>query len=420
MASLKFPSGLTAVAMDPMERFLLVGGMDGRIFFVDMSVSNQDSPFAPFAQNRTRGIGGGDSARGIGGPLGAGVKKRLDDLADINNSERREGEYQNVLIGHEQSVSSLCVSREGNVLVSGSLDGTARVWDLYSGQVIKTYNRLKGPVTHVAILSRPQSLYLVDEVAGGEKSAVEGVTDGVGGGVAGGGGVVVGGVVGGGPSKGAVTGDGAPHQKARVPSVKPFKNFLSRTAPVYAYQPLAPTDTPPQSQQPQQKTPNNNTDNTNNSNKKKKGKQNIKSASEKNDERRMEELLVAECVPIHLKRMGGQSVKHYSGGGGLEGVGGIGGGGSGMGSDSLHLLGGDLANNFWNEEYVLHNIEKHMRDLAVTPPLSTPHHHTTSHITPPHRTVPHHTSLHTTLSTHHSTIHTTHHTTQHTTPHNTL
>lgn len=41
------------------------------------------------------------------------------------------------LEGHSRAVNSLAVSMDGEVLVSGSEDGTARVWDLRSGQPVQ-------------------------------------------------------------------------------------------------------------------------------------------------------------------------------------------------------------------------------------------------------------------------------------------
>lgn len=37
-ASLKFPSCLTAIAMDTLERFLVLGSIDGRIYVVDFAL----------------------------------------------------------------------------------------------------------------------------------------------------------------------------------------------------------------------------------------------------------------------------------------------------------------------------------------------------------------------------------------------
>jgi hypothetical protein len=134
VASLKFPVGLTAVAMDLVEKFLFVGGLDGRIFCVDLSFAT------PPAQSEPR-----DTLDFIGGSKGS------DDY--------------DTLSGHDRMVSSLSVSMEGNLLLSGSHDGTAKVWDLISRQVIRTLvSSQKGPITVATIIPRPDDWVLEQKV----------------------------------------------------------------------------------------------------------------------------------------------------------------------------------------------------------------------------------------------------------------
>jgi WD40 repeat protein len=53
------------------------------------------------------------------------------------------------LVGHTQPVMSVCYSRDGRRIVSGSVDGTVKVWDAATGQVIRTLTG--GPVWTAAI-----------------------------------------------------------------------------------------------------------------------------------------------------------------------------------------------------------------------------------------------------------------------------
>ncbi|KAL5016239.1 hypothetical protein ScPMuIL_005828 [Solemya velum] len=59
--------------------------------------------------------------------------------------------------GHSKQVTCLRVSLDGTKLVSGSHDCTARVWDVTSGQCVKTLSH-KGPVTNVLVELTPPSL----------------------------------------------------------------------------------------------------------------------------------------------------------------------------------------------------------------------------------------------------------------------
>jgi len=57
-----------------------------------------------------------------------------------------------------QAITSLSISNSGTTLVSGSLDNTAKLWDVHSRQAIKTLTH-KGPVSNV-VISLQQRLFL--------------------------------------------------------------------------------------------------------------------------------------------------------------------------------------------------------------------------------------------------------------------
>ena len=61
--------------------------------------------------------------------------------------------------GHSYSVTSVAISSDNKYIVSGSRDNTIKIWNLESGQEIKTLAGHNGSVRSVAISS--DSKYIV-------------------------------------------------------------------------------------------------------------------------------------------------------------------------------------------------------------------------------------------------------------------
>jgi len=120
VASLKFPSCLTTITMDILEQRLFVGSIDGRIYCVDLSMPPQDTD--------------------------ASLNEDGEDICDT-------------LSAHNTYISSLSVCLDGSLLVSSSHDGTTKMWDLRSRQVIRTFSNNKGPVVYSILISNP---FMVD------------------------------------------------------------------------------------------------------------------------------------------------------------------------------------------------------------------------------------------------------------------
>lgn len=53
--------------------------------------------------------------------------------------------------GHDASVSHVTFNAHGNLIVSGSKDGTIRFWDLLSGLCVRTLRQILGEVTSVQL-----------------------------------------------------------------------------------------------------------------------------------------------------------------------------------------------------------------------------------------------------------------------------
>ena len=60
---------------------------------------------------------------------------------------------QNIMLieGHSDIVTSICISRNGQILISGSRDGTIRIWDLHNGECLKTLSGHSGVVNSISL-----------------------------------------------------------------------------------------------------------------------------------------------------------------------------------------------------------------------------------------------------------------------------
>lgn len=108
-----FPVGITSVVMDAADSCLFAGAKNGHIYTVDL-FENTNS--------RQRHV--------------------ASDTAMI----KRVTAFN----GHDQQVTCLAMSKEGDKLISGSDDCNVKIWDISSGQCIRTLPH-KGAVTNVLI-----------------------------------------------------------------------------------------------------------------------------------------------------------------------------------------------------------------------------------------------------------------------------
>jgi WD40 repeat protein/serine/threonine protein kinase len=95
---------------------------------------------------------------------------------------------QMTLKGHKAAVQSVSFSRDGNRIVSGSGDGTIRIWDVESGHSITTLDVQSGPVSATAFSPDGKQIVcatwgrvftLWDAVSGGQMQRMSGHTQGV-------------------------------------------------------------------------------------------------------------------------------------------------------------------------------------------------------------------------------------------------
>ncbi|QLE57324.1 WD40 repeat domain-containing protein [Nostoc sp. TCL26-01] len=80
------------------------------------------------------------------------VEKLLEAIAHLKY--KRSLEYPNLsktITGHTNTVTSIAISPDGTVLVSGCADQTVNVWNLQTSQIIRTFTGNLGEVSSVAI-----------------------------------------------------------------------------------------------------------------------------------------------------------------------------------------------------------------------------------------------------------------------------
>lgn len=53
--------------------------------------------------------------------------------------------------GHTDEITAIDMSQDSTVLISGSKDGTIHVWDINTGEIVKTFNQHNGIVTSISI-----------------------------------------------------------------------------------------------------------------------------------------------------------------------------------------------------------------------------------------------------------------------------
>ncbi|KAK9826171.1 hypothetical protein WJX81_003129 [Elliptochloris bilobata] len=140
--SVALPAALQAVTADPAEHALYLGAADGRIFELSL----------------------------VGAPVRENADGAVAAAAGDGSSEPGSGEWA-TLEGHARGVTSLACTNDGGYLLSGSEDGSVRVWELRSRQAVHVMaNPAKGPVTGLLVLDRPPFLAVVGSRGSGGES----------------------------------------------------------------------------------------------------------------------------------------------------------------------------------------------------------------------------------------------------------
>jgi WD40 repeat protein len=139
LVKMSFPSEISSLALDHHSVQLFVGCFDGKLFVIDIEA-------ASVVQNHPNAV------MGRLGPQNtlfqAMNHSQLVQRSQVSNS--------NMYLGHTTVVTSLQVSPENKLLVSGSNDGLVIVWDIPNKVKIVQYEgHLKQPIFSVLLVKRP-------------------------------------------------------------------------------------------------------------------------------------------------------------------------------------------------------------------------------------------------------------------------
>ena len=101
---------------------------------------------------------------------------------------RPGGPLRKIMVGHKRAVCTVALFADGGRALSGSFDDTLRLWDLATGETLRTFEGHLGPVTAVAVLadgrravsgSDDKTLRLWDLATGATLCILQGHTSGI-------------------------------------------------------------------------------------------------------------------------------------------------------------------------------------------------------------------------------------------------
>lgn len=138
-------AGVVAVSRD--EKTLAAGSLDGSVILCDLTTGKvlQTLGGPDFSPHGLALSGNGKHLAAISSsvPLSSGNKQAaLWDLA---------GKRRMTFEGHTQGITALALSGDGKMLLSGSYDGSALLWDTGSGKKLQTFRRSEFGMYAVAL-----------------------------------------------------------------------------------------------------------------------------------------------------------------------------------------------------------------------------------------------------------------------------
>ncbi|GBC04692.1 hypothetical protein RclHR1_05810004 [Rhizophagus clarus] len=143
-----FPTAITCIIADPAERMFFGGGNDNLIYQVYLYTKQEKRGY--FMANNN------EEVIAVGGT--ASIVDACEIAPTLNSS--KDNKKGNLFKGHSSSVTSLALSYDATLLLSGSQDGTLIIWDIMSKQMIKNFSHYKGPITNLFTFIKPPDLGL--------------------------------------------------------------------------------------------------------------------------------------------------------------------------------------------------------------------------------------------------------------------
>ncbi len=163
----KADDAVRALAVSADHKLGLIGGVNGKLFMVDMSpnpptaeakklkplVGHQETVLAVLFSPTA-----GFAASGGGGVLQVGkLIPGKDNTVHMWNMTSLTEEWKGE--GHTNSIVSLAFSADGSLLASGSVDGEIRVWNAANGTLLATFPGHTGKILGMAFSADNKKLW---------------------------------------------------------------------------------------------------------------------------------------------------------------------------------------------------------------------------------------------------------------------
>ncbi|KAK5578843.1 hypothetical protein RB653_008517 [Dictyostelium firmibasis] len=141
--SIIFPTYLTSVCLDSTETTCYVGGGDGIIYQTDLIQLN---PQSIQLLNNNNNNNKNNNKNNNNNSL----------AAQSFTNENEIGNKRKTFNGHTKAITSISLSMDGSLLVSGSMDGNCNIWDTFSRQIVRSIsNTIKGSISSLTVLMNP-------------------------------------------------------------------------------------------------------------------------------------------------------------------------------------------------------------------------------------------------------------------------
>jgi hypothetical protein len=152
------PTPAECVAVSPSGRFVLVGGRDGQLRLFDL-------PFRQEILDRFQAVNvpvhavafspNGRRVATAGGTVHYGRDKAVPEGCVVHVWDFQSGHLRLELTGHTRPIRSVAFRNDGQLIASGALDGTVRLWQASNGQPLRVLDAGSG-VTCLAVTARDQ------------------------------------------------------------------------------------------------------------------------------------------------------------------------------------------------------------------------------------------------------------------------